>query len=207
MYGLELRALVWDAGGRHELDPAIVSIRRGGQAVVIAEAPVASTFADVVCGLTPPVSGQVLVDGRDVTGGPPAPNRIALVPLGGGLLPHLSVARNIEFNLDRSNSPEARAAYVALLARQFGIEGALDQRPHRLSAEQRLRVATARALGRRPSALVVEDRANEVSAATVAHAVAAGNIAVLVITDSVSRAGTFSSRQLTARPVHTAPAT
>lgn len=200
VYGLELRAVVWDADGPHELDHDAVLVRPGDQAAVVATAPAASALADVVCGLARPVSGQVLADGRDLTGEPPTPSRVALVPVGAGLLPHLTVARNIDFGLDRASAPRAREAVVAALARQLQIEGALDLRPHRLSAEQRLRVAVARALGSRPVAVVVEDRDGEVSCAPAAQAASAANIAVLVITDSAARAERLSSRTYIARP-------
>ncbi len=213
MYGLELRAVVWRSGvpdeadreARHgrdnEFDHARVQVARGTRAVVVADADVATALADTLTGLSRPVSGHIFVDGVDVTGNPPAPDRIALVPVGGGLLPHLSVAKNIEFNLNRSQSAGARAAQVRKLAAQLQLDGALDLKPHRLSPEQRLRVAAARALARQPSTVVVEDRSGEVSCAPVVRAAVEQNVAVLVITDSAGRAGVLSSRVYAARPV------
>ncbi|HEX5496894.1 MAG TPA: ATP-binding cassette domain-containing protein [Mycobacteriales bacterium] len=204
MYGLQLRAVVWEAGGdHHELDHDTVSVHRRGQAVVVAEAPVASALADVVCGLTRPASGEIRVNDRTVTAGSPTPGEIALVPLGGGLLPHLSVARNIGFALRRSNANDRRAL-VDNMAHRLQLGVALDLLPHRLSAEQRLRVAAARALVCWPSALLIEDRRGGVSCAAVAQVVAGQNVAVLVVTDAADRAGEISSRMYHAHPVATA---
>jgi ABC-type thiamine transport system ATPase subunit len=194
VYGLELRGVRWEAGGCYRIDQDPLCLARGGRAVVVTTGAVAAALADVLTGLSRPAAGRILADGVDVSGQPPAPDRIALVPAGGGLLPHLSVARNIELNLDRTASARARAAQVRKLAARLQLEGALELAPHRLSPEQRLRVAVARALARQPGAVVAEDRAGETSCAPVVHAAAGENVAVLVVTDAPARARALSAR-------------
>ena len=58
-----------------------------------------STTLRIIAGLEVPTSGQVLVDGRDVTSLPPAQRGIAMVFQNYALVPHLSVADNITFGL------------------------------------------------------------------------------------------------------------
>lgn len=202
MQGLELRDIVWESAGHHELDEESVQIARGSHAVVVAEPAVATALADALCGLVALVRGQILAGDADVTDIGPNPEYLALVPVGGGLLPHLTVAKNIEFNLDPRGSRSARADQVNDLARDVQLLGTLRLVPHALTPEQRLRVAVARALARHPSALVIEDRAGEDATCEQAVRLAtAQSVAVLVITDSHSRAAALSPRVHTARAV------
>jgi ABC-type nitrate/sulfonate/bicarbonate transport system ATPase subunit len=202
MLGLELRGVVWSAGAHFGLSHDPVQVRRGTAAAVLAPADVATELADALTGLSRLVAGDIAADGVVITGTLPAPHRIALVPVGGGLLPHLSVTRNIELNLRRVSSRDARAGQVRDLARQFELDGALRLRPQRLSAEQRLRVAFARALAGQPAAVVVEDRAGQIDCGSTVRAVTAQNVAVLVLTDALARARHLSSRVYAARPAH-----
>ena len=58
-----------------------------------------STALRIVSGLDDPTSGQVLIDGEDVTDAAPAARDIAMVFQSYALFPHLSVAENIIFGL------------------------------------------------------------------------------------------------------------
>jgi molybdate transport system ATP-binding protein len=72
------------------------------------------------------------------------------------LFPHLSVAANIVFGLDRENRAvrEARLAEVAGLC---GVGHLLDRRPDSLSGGERQRVGLARALAPRPRLLLCDE--------------------------------------------------
>jgi ABC-type sugar transport system ATPase subunit len=52
-----------------------------------------------LAGLASPVRGDIWLGGVAVTGNPPGERRVGLVPAGGGLLPHLTVERNVAFGL------------------------------------------------------------------------------------------------------------
>ena len=56
-----------------------------------------STALRIVSGLDDPTSGQVFIDGEDVTDVVPAARDIAMVFQSYALFPHLSVAENIIF--------------------------------------------------------------------------------------------------------------
>jgi len=128
-----------------------------GPTVVIAGADVATALARVVAGLAPAVSGQVLVGDRDVTALPPGSRQIGYVPRGGALLPHLTVRQNIEYLVWRQESVrEIVRGWAATLIYQLELGPVLDQRPHEITAQQRMRGALARAVVSMPEALVLE---------------------------------------------------
>jgi NitT/TauT family transport system ATP-binding protein len=75
-----------------------------------------------------------------------------------GLLPWLTVRRNIEFGLRVQHLPEAeRQARVERLMRMVHLERFADSRPFQLSGGMRQRVAIARALAVEPTMLLMDE--------------------------------------------------
>src|ERR1700741_3217528 len=58
-----------------------------------------STVLRLIAGLEAPTSGQILIDGRDVTGVPPQQRDLAMVFQSYALYPHKSVRENLAFGL------------------------------------------------------------------------------------------------------------
>ena len=131
--------------------------REAEPTVVVAGGDAATALARVVAGLAPPVSGQVLVGDRDVTSLPPGARQIGSVPRGGALLPHLTVRQNIEYLVWRQESVhEIVRGWASTLIYQLELGPVLEQRPHEITAQQRMRGALARAVVSMPEALVLE---------------------------------------------------
>ncbi|RYX92065.1 MAG: ABC transporter ATP-binding protein [Comamonadaceae bacterium] len=106
-----------------------------------------STTLRIIAGLETATSGQVLIDGRDVTNLPPAQRGIAMVFQNYALFPHLSVADNITFGLSVRKTPEAETKKrLAETAELLGLSHLLDRKPSQLSGGQQQRVALGRAL-------------------------------------------------------------
>jgi sn-glycerol 3-phosphate transport system ATP-binding protein len=106
-----------------------------------------STTLRIIAGLEAATSGQVLIDGQDVTHLPPAQRGIAMVFQNYALFPHLSVADNITFGLSvRKTAPAETAKRLAETARLLGLAPLLQRKPSQLSGGQQQRVALARAL-------------------------------------------------------------
>ncbi|MEH0936719.1 ABC transporter ATP-binding protein [Micromonospora psammae] len=103
-------------------------------------------------------AGEIRVDGRPVAGPgrhlPAHRRRIAVVPQEGALFPHLSVAGNIAYGLDRADRRGDRVDEVLALV---GLAGYGDRMPHQLSGGQQQRVAVARALAPRPSLVLLDE--------------------------------------------------
>ncbi len=106
-----------------------------------------STTLRIIAGLESADSGQVLIDGRDVTQLPPSQRNIAMVFQNYALFPHLSVADNITFGLSVRKVPAAEAARrLGETAEILGLSALLDRKPSQLSGGQQQRVALGRAL-------------------------------------------------------------
>ena len=143
------------AGGSHA--KISFSAREADLTVVPAEAPAATALARVVAGLAPPISGRILVGDREVTDLPPGARQIGYVPRGGALLPHLTVRQNIEYLVWRQESVhEIVRGWASTLIYQLELGPVLEQRPHEITAQQRMRGALARAVVSLPEVLVFE---------------------------------------------------
>jgi sn-glycerol 3-phosphate transport system ATP-binding protein len=93
-----------------------------------------STTLRIIAGLETATTGQVLIDGRDVTHLPPAQRGVAMVFQNYALFPHLNVADNIQFGLSVRKVPKAEAAQRLQQAAQLlGLTALLDRRPAQLS--------------------------------------------------------------------------
>ncbi len=114
-----------------------------------------STLIHLIAGLEWPTSGQVLVDGKPVTG--PGPSRVVVFQEA-ALFPWLNVLGNVEFGLrmagiDVRTRRERAMEYIRLVhlskfARAF---------PHQLSGGMKQRVAIARALALQPEILLLDE--------------------------------------------------
>ena len=193
---LRLHGLVWEAGARYLIDPDPLVVERRAVVVVVTDPAAGAALADVIVGLARPVAGSISLDKADITGHGPATRRIALIPLGGGLLPHLSVAANIAYSQSRAAAPR-----VTDIARRLHLSEVLHWHPHELSPVQRLRVAVALALCAQPEpvAVVIEDRDGHPACRAAVATAREQDLVVLVITDSRDRGYELSGRLHSAR--------
>ena len=119
-----------------------------------------TTLLRLAAGLEVPLSGRILVNGLEMAGPsafvPPERRGTGLMFQDYALFPHLSIAQNVAFGLDRL--PRREAAREARLAlRRIGLEAYADDYPHALSGGEQQRVALARAIAPRPSVLLMDE--------------------------------------------------
>jgi sn-glycerol 3-phosphate transport system ATP-binding protein len=106
-----------------------------------------STTLRLIAGLEEPVSGTVMIGGRDVTKLPPSDRRISMVFQSYALFPHLTVAENIIFGLKvRKVARAERDERLKKVADIVELAPYLHRKPGQLSGGQRQRVALARAI-------------------------------------------------------------
>jgi iron(III) transport system ATP-binding protein len=101
------------------------------------------------------VAGTVVDDGHRVQA--PERRRIGYVPQEGALFPHLTVAKNVGFGLDRHTGRAGRRARVHELLEMVGLAGLGGRYPHQLSGGQQQRVALARALAVSPGVILLDE--------------------------------------------------
>ena len=116
----------------------------------------------VVAGLVRPERGRVVCGDEvwlDVERGvdlAPERRRIGYVFQEYALFGHLKVWQNVAYPLRGVPRAQRRSRALELLER-FGIAALADERPRTLSGGERQRVAVARALARRPAALLLDE--------------------------------------------------
>ncbi len=118
-----------------------------------------STLLRAVAGLVP-VSAQsrVRIDGRDVTGRPPAARSLGYVPQAAALFAHLTVRDNIAYGpRSRGASRHAARRSAESWLDRLDITALGARRPHTLSGGQAQRVALARALAVDPAVLLLDE--------------------------------------------------
>ncbi|SDJ55534.1 ABC transporter ATP-binding protein [Nonomuraea jiangxiensis] len=118
-----------------------------------------TTLMRVAAGLSPPDSGRVLVDGKDVTGISVRKRSVAFVYQQFINYPSLTVHENIAspLRLDRRFDREGIDRRVREVAELMGIADLLGRRPAELSGGQQQRTAIARALARPVDLLLLDE--------------------------------------------------
>lgn len=114
-----------------------------------------TSLINIIGGLDEASSGEVLLDGRTVSG--PGADR-GMVFQGYSLFPWLSVQKNVEFGLKMKKvSAAERAEHAKKYIRLVGLEGFEDALPRQLSGGMKQRVAIARTLANEPEVLLMDE--------------------------------------------------
>jgi NitT/TauT family transport system ATP-binding protein len=114
-----------------------------------------TTLLDLLAGLSRPTSGQVLVDGKEVTG--PGQDR-AVVFQQYALFPWRTASANVSIGLENTGlSRTERAAKASGFLDLVGLAGFEDRYPHELSGGMKQRVAIARSLAYEPDVLLMDE--------------------------------------------------
>ncbi len=114
-----------------------------------------TSLINIIGGLDEASSGEVLLDGKAVSG--PGADR-GMVFQGYSLFPWLTVQKNVEFGLKMKKvSAAERAEHARKYISLVGLEGFEDALPRQLSGGMKQRVAIARTLANEPEVLLMDE--------------------------------------------------
>jgi putative ABC transport system ATP-binding protein len=122
-----------------------------------------STLLGLLAGLDTPSSGEVIIDGEDISHQDEKHLaqfrnvKIGMVFQSFNLIPTLTALENVEVPLYASKDAKYASARARQALQMVGLEDRLKHRPHQLSGGQQQRVAIARALVNNPALLIADE--------------------------------------------------
>jgi len=124
-----------------------------------------STLLRCLSGLEDVTSGQITMDGKDITHISPRDRGIGMVFQQYSLFPNMSVAQNVAFGLNMKKVPKDPIRHkVSEILTIVGLEDKAEQYPNQLSGGQQQRVALARAIVTEPKVLLLDEPLSAIDA-------------------------------------------
>jgi putative spermidine/putrescine transport system ATP-binding protein len=156
---VSLRSLTRVFGATRALDDMSLEIAPGELVALLGPSGCGKTTAlRIVAGFEFADSGEVLIDGRDVSGVSASKRDMGMVFQSYSLFPNMSALDNVAFGLRmRKVNGGARRKRAGELLDMVGLAPQAGQFPHQLSGGQQQRVALARALAVEPRVLLLDE--------------------------------------------------
>ncbi|MCO4318939.1 ABC transporter ATP-binding protein [Phyllobacterium sp. 21LDTY02-6] len=190
MTTLSLSNIQKSFGGNHILKGVSLDVQPGEFIALVGPSGCGkSTLLRILAGLDSADSGEIVINGREVSGTQAADRNIAMVFQSYALYPHLTAAQNIAVplvmrRLTRTQQipfvapliPGQRKAVAEIhrdvreMAASLKIDHLLDRKPGQMSGGQRQRVALARAMVRRPAVFLMDEPLSNLDANLRVHA-------------------------------------
>ena len=156
---VSLRNLTRVFGATRALDEMSLEIAPGELVALLGPSGCGKTTAlRIVAGFEFADAGEVLVEGRDISGVPAAKRDMGMVFQSYSLFPNMNALDNVAFGLRmRKVGGGTRRKRAAELLDMVGLSAQAGQWPHQLSGGQQQRVALARALAIEPRVLLLDE--------------------------------------------------
>ena len=129
-----------------------------------------TTTLRMIAGFETPTSGQILMDGVDITHVPANERGLGFVFQNYALFPHMKIFDNVAYGLKiRGETGEAAAKKVREALAMVGLTKEEKRYPNQLSGGQQQRVALARVLVLRPKLLLMDEPLSNLDAKLRLH--------------------------------------
>ena len=159
-----------------------------------------STLLKTIVGLVRPDSGEIWLNGDNITDMPSEKRNISLMFQDYALLPHLTALDNVGFGLKMRRLPKAEIEEQSMQAlRDIGLEHEAQRKPESLSGGEQQRLALARALITRPSLLLLDEAFSSLDThlrhhlrTLTAERIRSQNIPAILVTHSAEEACTMA---------------
>ncbi len=117
-----------------------------------------TTLLNLIAGFVEPDAGEILIEGKPITGLAPYQRKIGVVFQNYALFPHMSVLENVAFGLKMRKVPAAEiAGRVREALETVRLPELAERMPRQLSGGQQQRVALARALVIQPELILLDE--------------------------------------------------
>ena len=154
---LELKSISKSFGPTAVLEGIELAVRDGEFITILGPSGSGkTTILRMIGGFTQPSGGEILLEGRNITGLPINRRPFNTVFQDYALFPHLTVADNVAFGLQRLPRPTRRER-VARILEMVDLADLAHRYPHELSGGQQQRVAVARALAPAPALMLFDE--------------------------------------------------
>jgi len=173
----EFRNVTKGFDDRLVLNNVSFQVKRGETCVIMGRSGVGKSVSlKHIMGFLKADSGQVFIDGRDVTNCTEREfedirRKVTMVFQSGALFDSLTVAENIAFPLESQTglTDEDVEAYVTKFSKMLEVDDVLEKLPSELSTGMKRAVAIARALAQNPEAILYDEPTTMVDPIMAGH--------------------------------------
>ncbi|BDH62813.1 ABC transporter ATP-binding protein [Lysinibacillus sp. PLM2] len=117
-----------------------------------------TTLLRMIAGIELQTSGQIFINGKNVSRTSPGKRDVAMVFQNYAIYPTMTVRGNIEYGLKNNKvSREKREELINNITSIVGLKPYLDRKPSTLSGGQRQRIALARAMVKQPAVFLMDE--------------------------------------------------
>ena len=168
MESLKVVNLSKEFSGKYALNDVSFDVRPGEFLSILGPSGCGkTTLLRILIGLLQPTSGEIYMDGKNITHASPDKRGMGIVFQNYALFENMSVLRNVEYALKLKKELKATARETALrMVELVGLSEHIDKKPSQLSGGQMQRVAIARTLALSPEIILFDEPMSALDVAT-----------------------------------------